>query len=100
MAKIEEISELLVAEIGDFEQAVKRLEMVQKAKIGIDITELKEELKQHQRDMRENLVCHKQEMNSLGNKLEKAKAYPVWVLIVFGVSIVLNGILIYVFFNL
>lgn len=100
MAKIEEISELLVAEIGEFEQAVKRLETVQKAKIGIDITQLKEELKQHQREIQKDLVTHGKEMNNLGNKLEQAKAYPIWALIVFGVSIMLNGILIYVlFFN-
>lgn len=99
MAKIDEITELLVAEISEFEQAVKRLETVQRAKIGIDITELKEELTQHQLEIQKDLACQRQEMNSLGYKLEKAKAYPIWVLIIFGLSIVLNGILIYVLFS-
>lgn len=99
MAKIEEITELLVAEISEFEQAVKRLEAVQKAKIGIDITQLKEELTQHQQERQKDLVYHKKEMNSLSNKLEKAMAYPIWALIAFGISILLNGILIYVFFS-
>ena len=40
MAKLEEISELLVSEIRDFEGAVKRLEKVQKAKITMDVSGL------------------------------------------------------------
>ena len=98
MAKLEEITELLVAEINQFEMAVKRLEQIQQQKIGIDSSKLEYTIKQQQENIEKAFLYHKQAMTSLGNNLEKAKAYPVWALIIFTVSLVLNGILIYVIF--
>ncbi len=40
--------------------------------------------------MEKGLSDHSVEMKDLGSKLEEAKAYPIWALIVFGLSILLN----------
>jgi hypothetical protein len=98
MAKLEEITELLVAEINQFEMAVKRLEQIQQQKIGIDSSKLEYTIKQQQESVEKAFLYHKQAMISLGHSLEKAKAYPVWALVIFTISITLNGILIYVIF--
>lgn len=98
MTKLEELSELLVSEIAEFEKSVEKLQKIQEHKIRIDSRALETTIKLQQENLEKALFSHKQEMNNLGYKLEKAKAYPVWALIVFGVSIVLNGILIYSLF--
>lgn len=48
MAKLEELSELMVSVLRDFEEAVKHLEKVREAKISIDLTELKSDLSNHE----------------------------------------------------
>jgi hypothetical protein len=96
MAKLEEITEILVAEINQFELAVKRLEQIQQQKISIDSNKLEYTIKQQQENMEKAFLYHKHAMISLGHSLEKAKAYPIWALIIFTASLILNGILIYV----
>ena len=49
--------------------------------------------------MKKDLSQYATEMKELGGKLEEAKAYPIWALIVFGVSIVLNAVLIVMVFR-
>lgn len=98
MTKLEELSELLVSEIKNFEEAVKKLEEIQRQKITIDCTNLELIVRQNQENIRESLVSHKHEMEIFGRNLEKAKAYPVWALIIFVVSLILNGIFTYVIF--
>ncbi len=94
MAKLEEISELLVSEINDFEEAVKRLEAVQNKKISIDLKEMKDILAQHKREL-ENQNSTAQSIYNLIEKLIKeAKIYPNWAVIVFIVSLLLNLVLI------
>jgi len=94
MAKLEEISELLVSEIRNFEEAVKRLEKVSEAKIGIDLTELKSVLSNHE------MVLKTQNSNvwetyiKFSNLMKEAKIYPKWAVILFIVSLVLNCIII------
>lgn len=94
MAKLEEISELLVSEIRDFEEAVKRLEEIQKTKLTIDISELKN-LFRDQKEVLKNHDLRAQHIYDLIEKLNKeSKFYPNWALTVFIVSLVLNIILI------
>ncbi|UAB85043.1 hypothetical protein INR75_03155 [Zunongwangia sp. SCSIO 43204] len=95
MAKLEQLSELLVSEISQFEKTVQRLERIQQEKIGLDSEALEKLLLEHQEKMKKDLSQYAIEMEELGGKLEEAKAYPIWALIVFGLSILLNAILIF-----
>ncbi|WP_423818797.1 DUF6730 family protein [Salinimicrobium sp. TIG7-5_MAKvit] len=95
MTKLEELSELLVSEIEQFEKTVEKLQKIQEQKILIDSRALENALKLQQENMEKVLSSHKQEMKNLDHSLEKAKAYPAWALTVFVASIILNGILIY-----
>ena len=98
MAKLEQLSELLVSEISQFEKTVEKLEKIQQEKLAIDSNSLEYALKQQQEKIEKALDFHSREMNSLGHKLEKAKVYPAWALTLFTASLILNGILIYVLF--
>lgn len=64
--------------------------------IGIDSTSFEKVLLQHQEKLENALSDHSVEKKDLGSKLEEAKAYPIWALIIFGVSILLNGVLAYI----
>jgi hypothetical protein len=96
MAKLEQLSELLVAEISQFEKMVNKLERIQQQKIGIDSAAFEKVLLQHQEKMEKSSVYYGTKMEELGQRLEKAKAYPIWALAVFTVSLMANGILIYI----
>lgn len=97
MTKLEELLELLVSEINIFEEAVKKLEEIQRQKITINSTSLESTIRQHQENFEKNLFSHSQYMENFGRKLEKAKIYPAWALTIFIVSLILNGILTYVY---
>jgi len=92
MAKLEELLELLVSEIRDFEEAVKQLEEIQKAKISIDLTELKSVLANHEMVLKTHNSTMKQTYNQFENLIKEAKIYPKWAVIVFIVSLTLNCI--------
>ena len=47
MAKLEQLSELLVSEISQFEKMVNKLEKIQQQKIGIDSRSFEESFLQH-----------------------------------------------------
>ena len=96
MTKLEELSELLVSEIEQFEKTVDKLQKIQNQKIVIDSRALESAIKLQQENLEKALFSHKQEMKNLSQRFEKAKAYPVWALITFTVSIIINGILIYI----
>lgn len=92
---MEELSELLVSEIEQFEKTVEKLQKIQEQNIRIDSQALENTLRQQQENLEKALFSHDQEMKSLGQKLEKAKAYTVWALTIFAASLILNGVLAY-----
>jgi len=92
MAKLEELSELLVSEIRDFEEAVKRLERIQDAKISIDLTELKSVLSNHEMVITNQNTTVQETYSKFSNLMKQAKIYPKWAVILFIVSLVLNFI--------
>lgn len=94
MAKLEELSELLVSEIQDFEEAVKRLEEISNAKIAIDLTELKTVLSDHKVELKNQSSGVQQTYKQFQNLIKEAKIYPKWAVILFIVSLVFNGLLI------
>lgn len=96
MTKLEQLSELLVSEIGQFEKTVEKLERIQEEKIGIDSRDLELLFKQHYEKMEKVLEKNTTEMQELGEHLKESKAYPVWALTLFCASLIINGILIYI----
>ncbi|MCX2837854.1 hypothetical protein OQ279_06775 [Salinimicrobium sp. MT39] len=96
MTKLEELSEMLVSEIEQFEKTVEKLQKIQEQKILIDSRALEKTIWLQQERLEKALSSHNQEMKNLGHSLEKAKAYPVWALTLFVASLILNGILAYI----
>lgn len=96
MTKLEELSELLVSEIEQFEKTVEKLQKIQEQKILIDSRALELILEQHQTEVKKVLENHSIGMKNLGDGLEKAKAYPIWALATFTVSLIVNAVLIYI----
>lgn len=94
MAKLEEISEMLVSEIKDFEKSVKKLEKIQEAQITLNLTELKTVLSDHKVELKNQSSAVQQSYKQFENLNKEAKIYPKWVVILFIVSLVLNGLLI------
>ncbi|MGY5849179.1 DUF6730 family protein [Salegentibacter sp. F14] len=99
MTKLEQLSELLVAEISQFEKTVEKLEKIQQQKIEIDSRAIELLFRKHQAKVEEVLEIHSREIQDLKVHLQNAKAYPAWALILFCGSLIINGILIYVFFT-
>jgi len=71
MAKLEQLSELLVSEISQFEKTVQRLEKIQQEKIGLDSEAFEKLLLEHQEKMKKDLSQYATEMKELGGKLEE-----------------------------
>ena len=90
MAKLEEISELLVSEIRDFEDAVKRLEKVQEAKITMDISGLNDIFSNHEKKLKEAISSQKRQVELIEKAIGDAKIFPKWAVIIFIISLVLN----------
>ncbi|QCX38357.1 hypothetical protein FF125_07895 [Aureibaculum algae] len=91
MAKIEEITELLVNEINSFEKSIEQLEKVSDklhaAKVSIDIIELRALLNSHQYEIKSVLDSQKKLYGRYENLIKDAKIYPNWAVIVFIVSL-------------
>lgn len=98
MTKIEQLSELLVSEISQFQKSVEKLEKIQQQKLPIDSSSLETAILNYQEKMEQSLLFNQQEMKSLSDSLERAKAYPAWALTTFTLSLMANGILIYILF--
>jgi len=94
MAKLEELSELLVSEIRDFEITVKKLEEIQKKKISFDLDEFKSVLAKHESVLINQNLKVQETYNKFASLLKEAKIYPKWAVIVFMVSLTLNLVLI------
>ncbi len=94
MAKLEELSELLVSEIRDFEVEIKKLEEIQKAKITIDIGEIKKVLTEHEKVMKNQTITVQGVNKQLKDLIKEAKIYPKCAVILFIASLVLNCLII------
>lgn len=102
MSKIEEISEILVNEINDFNKGISKLEAISykinTTKVGIDLKEYKSIIEAHQQKMTETIKSQERFLNRFENLLKKAKIYPNWAVIVFILSLLISfGSLFYVY---
>ncbi|WP_117884805.1 DUF6730 family protein [Aureibaculum luteum] len=96
MAKIEEITELLVNEISSFEKSIEQLgkvsDKLHATKVSIDIREIRALLHSHQHEIKAVLDSQKKLYSRYEYLLENAKIYPNWAVIVFIVSLIFGGV--------
>jgi len=87
MAKLEELTALLVNEINDFNKSVERLEKISKqlntTKIKMDVAEYKSIVEAHHKQMASHLNSMERFENRFNDKIEQAKIYPTWAVVVF-----------------
>tara|TARA_R110002072_G_scaffold142396_1_gene287726 strand:+ start:69 stop:383 length:315 start_codon:yes stop_codon:yes gene_type:complete len=93
MTKLEELSALLVNEIDDFKNGVEKLEKINdqlnETKVKMDLSEYKTMLFSHQKEMASHLKAIERFENRFNNKINQAKIYPNWAVVVFIIAIVL-----------
>ena len=90
MTKLEELTELLVNEINDFNKGVTKLEAISDkistTKISMDLTEYKAIVNTHQQKMKEQTNSQEEFESRFNSLLKTAKVYPNWAVIVFIIS--------------
>ena len=104
MSKIEELTEILVNEINDFNQGITKLEKINDqictTKIRIDLAEYKSIIEKHQKGMKEQINSQGRFENRFESLLKTAKVYPNWAVIVFIISILISFTLLFYAFTL
>ncbi|MFC4399568.1 DUF6730 family protein [Mariniflexile soesokkakense] len=98
MTKLEELSALLVNELHEFNKNIEKLESISQQlndlKVKMDVSEYKALIIDHQKQM----AIHKNMMESFESrfnaKIDQAKIYPTWAVVVFIVCIILIIILV------
>ena len=91
MTKLEELTALLVNEINDFKKDVDNLEKIndqlKDTKIKMDVSEYKSIIEVHQKqmDIHKNLIEGFE--SRFNNKINEAKIYPTWAVVVFIISV-------------
>jgi len=100
MTKLEELTALLVNELNDFNKNIEKLETIRKQlndlRIKMDVSEYKAIIEEHQKQMAitKNMIDSFE--NRFNGKIDQAKIYPTWAVVVFIFSLILLGtILIY-----
>lgn len=86
MAKLEQITELLVNELRDFDQGIEKLERIneglQDTTVQMDLTELKSLLEKHQKKMDDHQNTIRQFGNAFESGVKRIKAYFIWLIVV------------------
>jgi len=94
MTKLEELTALLVNEINDFKNGVEKLERINDqlndTKIKMDLSEYKTMLFSHQKEMASHLKAIERFENRFNNKINQAKIYPNWAVVVFIISVLFS----------
>ena len=94
MTKLEEFTALLVNETTDFKNNLEKLEKInaqlKDTKIKMDLTEYKTIIEIHQQKMESHLEGLQRFQNHFDDKIEQAKIYPNWAVVVFILSLVLG----------
>ena len=91
MTRLEELTDLLVNEINDFNKSVEKLEKISEqisaTKIKMDVTEYKSIIEEHQQQM----AIHKDTLerfeSRFNDKINEAKIYPTWAVVMFIINI-------------
>lgn len=101
MAKIDELTELLIHELNDFNKGIKRLEqlsdVINETQVSVDVSELKGLLKKHTLQLNGLKGAQSDFLQRFEGLLKGARVYPTWAVIVFMVAIAISvGALLYV----
>ena len=100
MTKLEELTELLVNEINDFNKGITKLEkindQISTTKIRLDVTEYKSIIENHEQKMNDQVKSQERFESWFNTLLKTAKIYPNWAVIVFIISL-LFGIVSFVY---
>ena len=87
MAKIEEVTALLIDEIATFEKAVNKLqkesEQIKTTGFNIDTSQIETAFSEFSKKLDDNYELHYYELTSLQNKLNKTVIIPNWMTILF-----------------
>jgi hypothetical protein len=87
MAKLEELTALLVNEINDFNKGIERLEKISEqlntTKIKMEVAEYKTIIEEHQQQMASHLNSMERFESRFDSKIKEAKIYPTWAVVVF-----------------
>ncbi|NJX16956.1 hypothetical protein HC174_01495 [Salinimicrobium sp. CDJ15-81-2] len=70
MTKLEELSELLVSEIRNFEEVVKKLEEIRKTKIQLDLQNLQKLLTEHKQGI-ERIIIQNEKYLEISETMNK-----------------------------
>ena len=93
MTKLEELTALLVNELDDFKTSIGKMETINKqlhdTKIQIDVSEYKTIIKEHKQQMQSHLNEIKLFERRFNDKINDAKIYPTWAVIVFILSLII-----------
>tara|TARA_R110000868_G_scaffold346999_1_gene608100 strand:+ start:2108 stop:2422 length:315 start_codon:yes stop_codon:yes gene_type:complete len=98
MTKLEELTALLVNELNDFNKGIERLEKISEqlkdTKIKMDVSEYKAIIEEHQKEMAFQLNSISSFEKRFNDKIQQAKIYPNWAVVVFIVCIVVTLVLV------
>jgi len=92
MTKLEELTELLVNEINDFNKGITKLEKINNqistTKISMDLTEYKSIIENHEQKMNDQVKSQERFESWFNTLLKTAKIYPNWAVIVFLITFI------------
>lgn len=81
MAKLEEISELLVSEIEQFDSAVNKLKQIQQNKIQLDLRELRKMMTEYRQDLEKvsrEQQRHLERLDYFSQKIQRTLNRSIW----------------------
>lgn len=94
MTKLEELTALLVNEINDFNQGIEKLDKInnqlKEMKIKMDLKEYKSIIENHKQKMDSHTKAIERFESRFDSKINKAKIYPTWAVVVFIVAVLLS----------
>ena len=90
MTKLEELSELLVAEIKDFEEAVKKLEEIRRSKIQLDLQNLQNLLAEHKQGVGQIIIQNKRYLEISETMNKEIRGYFKKGIFLVAVGVVIN----------
>lgn len=89
MAKIEEVTALLMDEISSFQKSVdelkKQVKIIQNHKIEIDHSKMKNSFDEFENKLNNNYNIENTQLEFIQNKLNKTAIFPSWMAILFSV---------------
>lgn len=90
MTKLEELSELLVSEIKEFQETVKKLEEIRKSKIQLDLQNLPHLLTDHKQSISRGIDQNNRYLEIAEKRNDQTKAYLRKGFILVAIGLFLN----------